>query len=467
MKKILCSLFIIVVVYSGISQSKTDSILTLSEYIGYVKQFHPIVKQAQLTTTASEIKLLKARGAFDPKIAVDYDRKKFKKSTYYDKLNTVFKIPTWYGIEFKANYEKNSGVFLNPEFTVPENGLYGAGITMSLARGFLINKRMADLKKAKIYVNQAKADQQLLVNDILYNAIVTYFEWLKNYEKQETFNNFLKNATNRLTNVKRSFIAGDKPAIDTLEANINYKNRVLDLEKSKLTYIKSKLKLANYLWLEDNIPLELEDRILPDVNTPLYIDQVLNLRTLENNNTIVNNHLKIQSLEYKKENLIIDKRLKLNNLLPKIDIEYNFLTSKYQDIVNFDTNNYKAGLNFSVPLFLRKERSDLKLAKLKLQDIDFIISSNKANLSNKINAIRTEINSYKTQNKTLNNLVTDYERLVKAEERMFVLGEGSLFRINYREVKLIETQLKAIDTYNKYLKSKASLYKLINNQSYN
>ncbi|CAM1343472.1 TolC family protein [Tenacibaculum amylolyticum] len=467
MKKILCSLFIIVVSFSGTSQSKTDSILTLSEYIGYVKQFHPIVKQAQLTTTASEIKLLKARGAFDPKIEVDYDRKKFKKSTYYDKLNTAFKIPTWYGIEFKANYEKNSGIFLNPEFTVPEDGLYGAGISMSLARGFLTNKRMADLKKAKIYVNQAKADQQLLVNDILYNAIVTYFEWLKNYEKQETFKNFLKNATDRLNNVKRSFIAGDKPAVDTLEANINYKNRILDLEKSKLTYIKSKLKLANYLWLEDNIPLELEDRILPDVDTPLYIDQVLNLSTLESNSTIVNNHLKIQSLEYKKENLIIDKRLKLNNLLPKIDIEYNFLTSKYQDITNFDTNNYKAGLNFSVPLFLRKERSDLKLAKLKLQDIDFIISSNKANLSNKINAIRNEISSYNTQNKTLNDLVTDYQRLVKAEERMFVLGEGSLFRINYREVKLIETQLKAIDTYNKYLKSKASLYRLINNQSYN
>ena len=41
--------------------------------------------------------------------------KKFKDKEYYNKLNSVFKIPTYYGIEFKANIEDNSGLFLNPE----------------------------------------------------------------------------------------------------------------------------------------------------------------------------------------------------------------------------------------------------------------------------------------------------------------------------------------------------------------
>ena len=157
----------------------------------------------------------------------------------------------------------------------------------------------------------------------------------------------------------------------------------------------------------------------------------------------------------------------MNNLLPKVDVEYNFLTSKFGDLSNLDTDNYKAGLNVSIPLFLRKERSDLKLARLKLQDIDFVISSNKANLSNKIDAIQNEISSYLEQNKVLNDLVRDYQILVKAEERMFLLGEGSLFRINYREVKLIETQLKAIDNFNKYFGAKASLYQMVNNQFVN
>ncbi|WP_198517143.1 TolC family protein [Tenacibaculum sp. SZ-18] len=466
MKKIL-SFFLLISTCFVFSQNKIDSILTLSEYIGYVKKFHPIVKQAELKTSEGEIKLMKARGAFDPKLEVDYDKKKFKNTNYFDKLNTTFKIPTWYGIEFKGNYEKNSGNFLNPELRVPDDGLFSAGVSASLAKGLLTNERMATLKKAKIYRSQAKADQQMLVNEILYKSILTYLDWLKEYEKRNTYVIFLNNAKNRFYNVKRSFEEGDKPAVDTLEASINLKNRVLDLEKAKLKYIKSKLKLANFLWLDKNLPLELEVGIVPDTDMLENIDSTLNTNTFNNNQNIVNNHVKIRSLEYKKANLLIDKRLRLNDLLPKVDIEYNFISSKFGDLSNFDIDNYKTGLNVSIPLFLRKERSDLKLARLKLQDIDFVISSNKANLSNKINAIQNEILSYLEQNKVLDDLVNEYKILVKAEERMFLLGEGSLFRINYREVKLIETQLKAIDNFNKYFGAKASLYQMVNNQFVN
>ncbi|SNR15884.1 TolC family protein [Tenacibaculum jejuense] len=444
--------------------AQTNDILSLSEYIGYVKEFHPIVKQAQLVSTEGEIKLLKARGAFDPKISVDYDRKKFKKTEYFDKLNTTFKIPTWYGVEFKANYEKNTGIFLNPEANVPDQGLYGAGVSVSLARGLLMNNRMATLKQAKLYTKQANAKQKLLVNDILYDAIVTYFEWLKNFETQNTYNDFLSNATNRLDIVKKSFNAGDKPAVDTLEANINFKSRQLDLEKAKLKYLKSKLKLANFLWLENNIPLELEDNITPDLNTLNIIDNALNIENQEVSMLNVNNHLKMKSLNYKKEGLLVNKRLKFNNLLPRIDLEYNFLSPQVRNLSNFDTNNYKGGVNVYIPLFLRKERAELKLAKLKLQDIDFVISASRMDLNNKMRNIENEISSTNRQSQILTNLVVDYDKLVKAEERMFILGEGSLFRINYREVKLIETRLKLIDTKNKFLKSKASLYQMINNQ---
>ena len=151
-----------------ISAQDSTTVINLSEYLGYVKTFHPIVKQANLVINESEAKLLKARGAFDPKLEVDYDRKKFKNTEYYDKLNAAFKIPTWYGVELKGNFEENDGFFLNPEGNLPEDGLYSAGVSVSVARGLLINKRMAMLKQSKIFVKQAQADRQLLVNNILY-----------------------------------------------------------------------------------------------------------------------------------------------------------------------------------------------------------------------------------------------------------------------------------------------------------
>ena len=90
------------------SQEAPEEVLNFEEYLGLVKQFHPLAKQADLTLKAGEAQLLKARGAFDPRIEVDYDRKKFKNTEYFDRLDAAFKIPTWYGIELKANFEENS-----------------------------------------------------------------------------------------------------------------------------------------------------------------------------------------------------------------------------------------------------------------------------------------------------------------------------------------------------------------------
>lgn len=448
---------------SVVSAQESDNILSLEEYLGYVKKYHPIVKQARLITTESEAKLLKSRGAFDPKLEVDYNRKKFKSTTYYDKLNAAFKIPTWYGVELKANYENNDGTYLNPEYKTPEDGLYSAGVSVSLAKGLLTNARMATLKQAKLYLKYAQAEQKIVINDILYNAISSYFNWLKNYKAKMVYQDYLTNAEVRLESVKQSFFAGDKPAIDTLEAGINFKSRTLDFEKAKIGYIKSVLELSNYLWLEDNLPLELEAGVFPDITTIDKIDMVLNSSILNTTEALIANHPKLQSLQIKKDILTVDKRLKTNNLLPKIDLQYNFLSSDYENTNSFNTANYKTGLNISFPLFLRKERADLRLAKLKLQDLKFDISTTKVSLKNKVNATLQEIDSYKIQYDILQDIVIDYKQFVKSEDRKFSLGEGSLFLVNYREVKFIESQLKAIDVEYQLFISKSNLSRVLNN----
>ncbi|AXG69472.1 outer membrane efflux protein [Kordia sp. SMS9] len=440
-----------------------DSIMSLDEYLGYVKTYHPIVKQANLIISESEAKLLKSRGAFDPKLEVDYDRKKFKNTEYYDKLNATFKIPTWYGVEFKANFEENTGEFLNPEFSVPTDGLYSAGVSVSLARGFLMNERMAMLKQAKLFTQQAQADQQLLVNEILYEASITYFKWLKTFRNRQVFESFLSNAQLRFDGIKRSYQAGEKAAIDTLEARLTLNTRKLDLEKARIKYIKTSLELSNFLWLNNDTPVELRPSIQPDTETVNRIDEVLNVTGFDNEDFDVEAHPKIQSLNLKYESLVLNRRLKQNNLLPQIDLQYNFLSQTPDEAGTFNTQNYKAGLNISFPLFLRKERGDLRLAKLKLQDVDFERTTTRVNLKNKIDAVTQEIESYQIQNQLTEELVEDYEVMLRAEERKFFLGESSLFLVNSREAKLIENLLKAIELENKYFKTKASLFNIMAN----
>jgi len=456
MKKSIFLLFFFSIVITN-AQVLDSKVMSLQEYLGYVKQFHPIVKQANLVIAESEAKLLKSRGAFDPKLEIDYDKKQFKVSEYYNKLNATFKVPTWYGIELKANFEENSGVFLNPEAIFQFDGLYSVGVSVSLARGLLMNERMSMLKQAKLFKEQAKADRQLLVNEILMQSAKAYFDWLKTYNEQRVFVSFLENAELRFDGVKKSFDAGERASIDTLEAGIIVNNRKLNLEKATIKYIKSTLKLSNFLWLENNIPIELQEDIVPDINTSKTIDVSLNINAIMIDTVNLEIHPKLISLDRKYESLKIDKRLKANRLLPQIDLEYNFLTQTPELINSLNQNQYKGGVKVKFPLFLRKERGDLKLSKLKLQNTEYEIASTRVNLNNKIKAVTQEINSLERQNGYAIQIVKDYQTLLTAEERKFFLGESSIFLVNSRESKLIDSKLKAIDVLNDYLNSKVTL----------
>jgi outer membrane protein TolC len=461
MNKYLSILFLFITAFT-FSQEQTkvqDTIIfSFSEYLGYVKKFHPIAKQAELTIQIGQANLMKARGGFDPKVEVDQNRKKFKNTEYYDQLNATFKIPTWYGIELKGNFEQNEGDFLNPERFVPDDGLYSAGISASLGQGLFINQRMADLKKAKFFREQTLADREILVNQILYDASISYFNWLQAYTEVKTYERFLENARIRAQGVQRSAENGDKAQIDVTEANITVKNRALGLEQSRVKLMKAALDLSTYLWLNDNIPVEIQDNVIPDTGIETKIDDVLEIAGLPLTDFVLENHPKLRSLNLKYEGLQVDRRLKANKLLPVVDIQYNFLTEDPDIARSFNSNTYKGGFNIAFPLFLRKERGDLKLAKFKLQDLKFDIDNERINIQNKVLAIYRELESFETQNQLIDEIVDDYTTMLDAEERKFSFGESSLFLINSREKSLIDSQLKAIELQNKYLKAKAKLF---------
>ena len=458
---LLFSVLLILSAFSIKAQEQSE-VLSFEEYLGFVKQYHPFVKQADLAINEAEAKLLKARGAFDPKLEVDFDRKEFKGTEYYDKFNATFKVPTWFGVELKGNFQENTGDFLNPENVVPEQGLYSMGVSIPLAKGLLTNKRMAMLKKAKLYNRQVAAERQLAVNRILSEASLAYFNWLQAFKKQQVYQTFLDNASTRLSGIKKNFELGETPAIDTLEAGIILKNRVLALEKARIVYIKSTLELSNYLWMEGNTPLELQASVRPDVETLARVDQVLNTTIVDMEGDAFESHPKMRSLQLKAEGLDVERRLQLNNLLPEVNFEYNFLTETPDYASSYTTDNYKTGLSVRFPVFLRKERGALKMAKLKIQSTEFEIASTRLSLLNKFDAIQSELISYKSQLGVITTIVENYSVLLSAEERKFDLGESSIFLINSRESKLIEARLKAIEIENESFKVKTSLFELTN-----
>jgi outer membrane protein TolC len=464
-EKVMKQLFL-TFLFFGIAASAQEIIskeFTYNEFLGYVKKYHPLVKNANLNIDAAQASLMMARGGFDPKIEVDFSQKQFKDQEYYSILNSSFKIPTWYGVEIKAGFDNNEGIYLNPENKTPNQGLTSLGISVPLGQGLFINQRMADVRKAKIQVQLSQSERKLQAIVVLYDASLAYFNWKKTFDEFLLYEEYKTNAQIRFKGIRSLIQQGDKPAIDSIEAGIIVKNRLLNLEDAKLKLTKTKLELSNFLWLENNIPLELADEIIPEKQLEFTIQESLKTNDLLNTDFSITNHPKINALQSKIDMLNVEKKLKANMLLPKIDVGYSYLSEEPSYFNNYQFEDYKIGLDFYFPLFLRKERGSLKLAKYKVQETEFTLNLEKVQLANKINAQKTEIESLSKQKELIKGLVLDNLTMLNSEERLFSFGESSLFLINTRENNVVSAQLSKIALENRFYISNSELFKIMAN----
>jgi hypothetical protein len=181
--------------------------------------------------------------------------------------------------------------------------------------------------------------------------------------------------------------------------------------------------------LDNNVPLELQDDVFPENKLEQTISETLKTNELLSENISIENHPKINSLENKLAILEVDRKLKANSLLPKMDVGYHYLSEpNYWNDTNF--NNYKVGINFSFPLFLRKERGSLQLAKFKIQDAQLSLNFERLQLKNKINAQQTELESITKQRKIIS-------------EESTVAGQAARKAVREKEEEQIATMQKA------------------------
>ena len=168
------------------SQPENSTILGLEQFYQQVYMHHPLARQALLLKTRGDLAVSQVRGAFDPKIVSDYNQKQFDGKTYFDIWDTYVQIPTLLNVDLKAGYQRNQGVYLNPENTVPEDGLYYAGISVPLGQGLIKSERNINLKKSKFEKQSFENETDNVLNNLFFDANYAYWWWYENYQKRET-----------------------------------------------------------------------------------------------------------------------------------------------------------------------------------------------------------------------------------------------------------------------------------------
>lgn len=446
----------------------SDTLPTLGEpeYIQLIKKNHPVIKQAMLLGRQAEVEQQKARGNFDPKLFSNIDQKSFDQKNYFTIGEGGVKVPSWYGVEFKAAYLWSNGEFLNPENKLPNAGQALVGLSANVLQGLLIDVRRAALQQAKILKDLNQAEQKQLINDLLLAARKTYWEWQFAYERILIYQSALQFAEQQFRAVRESFFLGDKPAIDTVEARIAAQTRQIQLNEAQLEYQNTTLLLSNYLWSPNNIPLNLAGNVKPLRLDNFQLDPVSLTKQETLRQQIQQNHPALQAYTFKLAQLEIDQKLKTDKLKPQLQLEFNLLSNggdfinNSTDENNFNalfTENYKWGARFSFPLLLRKERASIQLNQVKTLDTEYSFQQKRQELQNKLESALLEQQTITNQIDLQNQMTQDYQRLLDAENEKFQIGESSVFLVNSRQQKLIEAQLKLAKLKSEFQKAMATV----------
>ncbi len=464
MKRTFLMFSLLLLLMKGIGQNMPDStvVLKFDDFYALVINNHPVVKQAELLTDQAVQELRLARGGFDPKLEGTFDLKNFKDIEYYDKLDISLKVPTWFALDPKIGFERNEGDFLSDENDVsssPNNTQVYAGVSVPIGQGLFIDERRATVRQAKLFQQMAEADQIKEINKTLLTAAKDYWEWYYAYNNYLLMQQSIGIAQDIFDRTKMGFEYGEVAAIDTVQAKITLLKRITDFQQANADRLRAAFRLATHLWSNDSAPLDLEDNVRPEEAPLSNLDDDLLTQLVR---LARNNHPEIRKLDLKGESLLVERNLARENLKPRLNLNYYMLDQPLNsdgERNGFSLNdNYKLGLDFAFPIFLRKERAKLNQTKLKLVDNQYARDYRERQIINQVNGQFAAATNTGAMIDQQAQMVESYQRIVEAERLNLQNGESDLFKINLQVDKLIESQTKLLKLQSSYQKSIANLY---------
>ncbi len=437
-----------------------DSTLEPEVFARQVVTHHPRASRAGLYLAYADMEMLRARALTQPGVDITYDRKQFDGKNYWNLFSGEVNMPTRLGLEFYGNYDLNSGQNLNPEQSLPSGGLYAAGVKIPLGYGLWQNPMRYQFRRAGIMQQNAKWQQSAALNDLLREAMLEYWNWVESYHLWK-INELAQNISyKQLSVVRTSALIGERPIIDTLESYIQWQTRQLASQEAEMNYRRNQQSLVKYVWM-DEMRVRLENGVL---NPPgmEYIeaaesvpDSVLAVGRLSVQNP------ELLQLEKQQEILDAELRFRRNRLIPKAEFKYNMLydpNQQFQALQTFGTDYYKASIGVSIPVFLRKERAEYTLTKLKMNELDWKRQDKTRELYQKMQSYYTEYRFSLQNMQVQRSIASNYLKMLQAEEIRFSNGESSVFLINQRENMYFQSQLKVISLEIRWRKALIQFY---------
>lgn len=425
--------------------------LGLEQVLETVERHHPKLRGAELAQRIASAKVLEKQGAFDPALGLGSGYQRYNSSSsrgsvkdfYENSVSVTRTDPS--GVKWEAGWLRNQGTVKSPASSTGDGGEFFVGASIPLLRGLNVNAKSVALQQAELLEQQAGQDYRLLRLFTLLDAGDAYLAWVTTVQQEKVVAENLRLAEERASQVGQAIEAGDRPAIDQVEADREVEKRRELLRQAQREVGKSSLKLALYLWNSGGEPQAVPEpaqapESLPEVRPADSAElaqmqvQALELRP------------ELRELELRKSIVSLDRDLARNDRLPQLDLK---VRPGYDTGAQGAGFTIKAGLELVIPLATRGPDGRERAAKLKLEKLNLDQVEMVRRILLQVQDAAQEVEATRDRLARAVEIYRLARELEQAERLKFEYGDSSLFLVNTRERATVEAALKVLELRNK------------------
>lgn len=430
--------------------------LTLEDVLRLVRQHHPKLRSADAQRRIAAEKRLEKQGAFDPVFVTGTDWLRFNSEIDAKTLrgkpatsriaDAEVEFLTRYGLKVAAGTRFNLGKVKAPLAPTGSGGEYFVEFKMPLLRGARINEKSAAERQAFLGEPLADTEYEATRLALVLKAAESYWDWVAAKRKWDVARDLLSLATFRAQAVRDRVNAGDLPAIDATEADLEVQRRQGGLTKAERDLQKAAFKLSLSLWSPDGQQVMSPEPSQVPVNfaNPIpFTDQQLR----EGQQLATQRRPELQALGINRQITEVDLALAKNQRLPAVD----FTFSPGRDVgAGAIGSTVKAGVSLTLPLRQRTADGRIGQASYKIQKIEFDTVNEKQRISTEVQDAISAINTTYERYRAAEREVALAVQLEEGERTKFQLGDSTLFLVNQRERATAEARVKLIEIQAEY-----------------
>jgi outer membrane protein TolC len=435
--------------------AQTQPWLELSAVLESVERHYPPLLAAIQDRAIADADVLSAEGRFDLSLKSGYEGDYLG---YYrnDQYRAGFEqATTFQGMSYFAGWRLGRGEFASYDGKLQTDtlGEYKAGVRLPGLRDRAIDSRRADLQKALLgrRVASLGVDQQRLF--IIQMATRRYWEWVAAGRRLDVAATILKVAEDRDKLLRESAESGQIPRVEVTD-----NERAILSRRAQVVEAQRGLELAAIelsLFYRDGAgnPRLSEPAQLP----PAFpeISEVTEQRLAGDIDLALRRRPEIQRFAAQREQVEVDRKLAANQLLPSVDLVFQYTREAGARLVRRGPDEVQAALIFDLPFQRRQARGRNASALARIEQFDQRERFARDQVAAEVRDAYSALKAAYERARVLRREVEVARELETIERIKFEAGEGNQFLVNLREQAAFETGIREIAALSEYFRARA------------